>query len=300
MQNIENSYIDRAYEEYMKGSYGEAVDLFELSLNWYEDNRKGMLTTEDKYYEYSLMIAEMYFSIGNVYGDIYLDYDNKAKEKYTMPHAINWNKASFERMMKVNYAVAKTHYKRCIEVKPRRSEAYNEMGNILLKLGQYSEAEKVFLKAYYLQPQNQVICNNVASCYSYRGLYNKAVPYAEKAIELSVNDLRELEKQLKEGKEDVGSKELEGQKQALSIMNSNIAFLYLNLCDFKKAYQLYQMAIEFYSDNDNARYGITYMEENKLIPKGWVMSKIKLNNNFSLIVQIILKKIIPKQMKIRR
>ncbi|HCC08360.1 MAG TPA: hypothetical protein DEP72_09420 [Clostridiales bacterium] len=300
MQSNENPYVDRAYDEYMKGNYGEAVDLFELSLNCYEDIRKGVPTTEDIYYEYSLMIAEMYFSMGNVYGDIYMDYNNKVKEKSTILHAINWDKGNYGRMMHVNYTIAKNHYRKCIESQPMRSEAYNEIGNILLKLGEYLEAKKVFLKAYDLQPENQIICNNVASCYSYRGQYSKAVPYAQEAINLSVSDLKELE----EGKEDINQKELEGQKEALSIMNSNIAFLYLNLGEFKKAYQSYQIAVEFYTENESATLGINYMEKNKLVPKEinkdrtmakrGVISMVDWNNKFILSAQSILKKIMQK------
>ncbi|HAN10097.1 MAG TPA: hypothetical protein DCP90_05710 [Clostridiales bacterium] len=262
MEKEENPYVVEAYDKHGDMEFQEAINLFGKAREWYVEKGLGLSSHDAIYYDNILRIGEMCYCIGN-----------SARDKLGILLKENGDSSLQKEMEELaieNYKEAKLKYYMGVLHSPDRPEAYVELGNLYIKLAEYDEAEDALLVGYSLQPENQIICNNVASCYNYMGQYDKAIPYAKKAIKLSEENLEELKELLKKDEEEVSVEEVEAQIQALSAMNSNIGFLYFNEGKFKEAVVAFGNAIKYCPENDSAIESITYianLEEDSVVPK---------------------------------
>jgi len=80
--------------------------------------------------------------------------------------------------------LAARHLEASIKANAGRPEAHFALGNLNLKLGRYSDAERSYLKALTLDPNNAALYNNLGWLYMETDRLARAEKMAQKAIKL--------------------------------------------------------------------------------------------------------------------
>ena len=81
-------------------------------------------------------------------------------------------------------AAARPFIEKAIELNPRVGPAYNLLGNLYLRVGDYENAVKYYKQAVELSPQNDLYFYDVALSLERLNKTAEAIPYAEKSTEL--------------------------------------------------------------------------------------------------------------------
>ncbi|MCP4432270.1 MAG: tetratricopeptide repeat protein [Gammaproteobacteria bacterium] len=84
---------------------------------------------------------------------------------------------------KGNLSSARNAYRKAIKFNPDFTEAYNNLGNVLMDLGQVKEAANAFRKAQRLLPQHPMLQHNLARALQVSGDNSAAVHWYNKSIE---------------------------------------------------------------------------------------------------------------------
>ncbi len=116
---------------------------------------------------------------------------------------------------------AVTHYQRVLDQNPQNIIAYQELGNIFLKLQQPEPAIKSYLKAVALQPKLPQTYHNLGEAYAQLEQWTEAIAAYQKAIQL---------------------------KSDFSWSHNNLADIYLKLGQWTQAINSYGQAIKFNPD----------------------------------------------------
>jgi len=83
------------------------------------------------------------------------------------------------------FALAVEQYQKAIELKPDFVEAYNRLGNLLVRLNRYEEAEKAYTRAIEIAPKQAHLYNNLGFCYSLQRRWDEAEKMFTQAVTLN-------------------------------------------------------------------------------------------------------------------
>ena len=95
-----------------------------------------------------------------------------------------FNNAGIALTNKKQFPEAIAEFKRSLAVDPQNKEAYLNLGNLQLGLGNYEEALAIYLEGVRIDPRGAVLHNNMAVIYFKKGDYEQALVHARKAEEL--------------------------------------------------------------------------------------------------------------------
>ncbi len=181
---------------------------------------------------------KQYFNIEEktLFQDIYgFAQVNNTKHKLSIKTAIDYFQEAYE---EDNAEQAIVLYKKAIEIKPDKHEAYYNMGNAYGKLGEYQKAINAYQEAIEIKPDDNKAYYNMGNAYDELKEYQKAINAYQEAIEI---------------------------KPDYDGAYNNMGVAYDELKEYQKAINAYQEAIEIKPDNHGAYYnmGNTYRELKK-------------------------------------
>ncbi len=172
---------------------------------------------------------KQYFNIEEktLFQDIYgFAQVNNTKHKLSIKTAIDYFQEAYE---EDNAEQAIVLYKKAIEIKPDKHEAYYNMGNAYGKLGEYQKAINAYQKAIEIKPDDNKAYYNMGNAYDELKEYQKAINAYQKAIEI---------------------------KPDYDGAYNNMGVAYNKLKEYQKAINVYQKAIEIKPDNHGAYYNM--------------------------------------------
>jgi tetratricopeptide (TPR) repeat protein len=144
------------------------------------------------------------------------------------------------------YEQASIFYGQAIHLRPDFSEAWNDTGIILRKLGRYGAAIDAHQKAIELNPQHYLAYNNLGISHFYQKEYEAAIRAYEKAIELNPqNHLAYNSLGITYFHQKKYEEAIEAYKKAVKL-NPQYAFVYRNLGNAYSSQADYALAIEAY------------------------------------------------------
>ncbi len=82
-------------------------------------------------------------------------------------------------------SAAQAHLEESVRLNPNYADAYNNLGNVLLKTGRYAEALKKYQETLRLKPNSAETYANLALTYAQMGRSSEAIAAAEKALALA-------------------------------------------------------------------------------------------------------------------
>ncbi len=88
-------------------------------------------------------------------------------------------------MKRATSATRKTHLEESVRLNPNYPDAYNNLGNVLLKTGRYAEALEKYQETLRLKPNYAEPYANLALTYAQMGRSSEALAAAEKALALA-------------------------------------------------------------------------------------------------------------------
>jgi lipoprotein NlpI len=113
--------------------------------------------------------------------------------KTDMPHLSNSAKANLlyadalvknlKKATMADWELAEKHYRRAIEIYPKYSAPYNNLGFFYLKTSRFAEANEILLQAQALAPHSSRILYNLGSASLKLGMTDKAQNYFEQAVQ---------------------------------------------------------------------------------------------------------------------
>ena len=80
-----------------------------------------------------------------------------------------------------NYAEAEKLWLRVAELAPARLESHANLGGLYGDMGRYADAERELVRALEIDPRSRAVLNNLGSLYQYMGRDDEAVRYFERA-----------------------------------------------------------------------------------------------------------------------
>ncbi|MCK4869574.1 MAG: tetratricopeptide repeat protein [Gammaproteobacteria bacterium] len=134
-----------------------------------------------------------------------------------------------------NYELALYHYKEALKLDPLNTEIFHNIGAIFIEQGEPIAALKYFLRQLQIAPNFDAFYN-IGVIYNYQDRFNDAIQYFKEALKLDPNHIA---------------------------THINMAAIYLNVADFKKAEQHYIHIQKLQPDNTEINYILDAIHQNE-------------------------------------
>lgn len=134
-----------------------------------------------------------------------------------------------------NYELALYHYKEALKLDPLNTDIFHNIGAIYIDQGEPLAALKYFLRQLQITPNFDAFYN-IGVIYNYQDRFNDAIQYFKEALKLDPNHIA---------------------------THINMAAIYLNVADFKKAEQHYIHIQKLQPDNTEINYILDAIRQNE-------------------------------------